>query len=832
MNDLILDGPTRQACDDVVAGRIDPVRLAIVAPGGYGKTALLERLRRHSLVLVDDAHELPDELLAEFRALADDEDTGLVVAARPTPRSAALNDLLGSLRGQLVLRPFDRAQVAACLGRRVGDEVVDFVHEQTGGVPAYVRRLSSIVDTCGIPVDALAEFRHELDLLDRDTLTFLLAAEVGAAGDIDLLRAVLSGDPTTVMAAARSTGLLGSDGRLLPVGGAAVRALIPVEQRTAVRRELAQSQLDRGGPVLDLVEPLVGKGVGGARIADAFEAAAQEAVPTDPALAARLYEAAVAAGGSAVAVGARWAHAAALSGDLDTALRLADQAISSTDPRDRMIGAQVAATALAHRGQLARSAQLHQWSATGQSTPFAVIGLVGTGKLDDARAALTVDGDEPPTLLAGATSAAATGVLESVTCAPAIALSTLVSAAEMLEPVGRAVLLPDSPAALGAIVALHCGEQAVAEPLLERALAAGVGGSTLTARHLLLLGWIAMVRGDLAVARDRRAEAGEDLAPRDWLFAVGLEVGLSRRASDLGALRQIWGQACEAVIRHPVDLFTLLPLGEFAVASARLGDRERLVPHLNQARELLGALGGPTLWSTLLHWNELHAAIIAEHQDEARCHADVLTDQDGPFPALVSAAARCWVEVIAGRVDPDAVQAAAHGLDGAGMCWDGARLAGQAAIRTSDRKAMVGLLDCARALQGRSDTTPTGEPAADRAGCRPAQRARTAGRRAGGRRDDLQAGRRPAVHLGQDGGAPHGQDASADRRHQPQRTARPTAVPGLASPPPPRPRQVGPAARARSARASRSARAAPRHPPPRGRSTVDRRASASRSPRG
>jgi DNA-binding CsgD family transcriptional regulator len=54
------------------------------------------------------------------------------------------------------------------------------------------------------------------------------------------------------------------------------------------------------------------------------------------------------------------------------------------------------------------------------------------------------------------------------------------------------------------------------------------------------------------------------------------------------------------------------------------------------------------------------------------------------------------------------VEQAAAGLDEVGLWWDGARLAGQAAIRTKDRKAMVALLECARMLQGRS--TGTAEP--------------------------------------------------------------------------------------------------------------------------
>jgi DNA-binding CsgD family transcriptional regulator len=40
------------------------------------------------------------------------------------------------------------------------------------------------------------------------------------------------------------------------------------------------------------------------------------------------------------------------------------------------------------------------------------------------------------------------------------------------------------------------------------------------------------------------------------------------------------------------------------------------------------------------------------------------------------------------------------------MTWEGGRLAGQAAIRTRDRKDMAALLSCARALQGGVSAAP------------------------------------------------------------------------------------------------------------------------------
>lgn len=732
----VLDEPTRRLCEAVASGRLAPARLAILAPGAYGKTTVLDHLARGcarsgipaarfgehdsgtALVLVDDAHQLGGEGIAQLRELADDQEQGVVIAARPWPRSAALNDVLTRLSGQIVLRPLDQAAVAAVLGRERA-RLAEFVHAETAGVPGYVARLASTVDKQPeVPGEALAEFRPELDRLGADTLALLLAAGTGVTLDAELLAGVLDCPDSRVgevLDAARATGLLRHDGTLLPIARRALVAQVPAERRFAVYQRLVRVQLARRGPVLGLVRPLVDSGLTGPEPAAAFEAAADEAAPDDPALAARLYRAAVAAGTRPGVVGARCAEAAARAGDLDTAARLADQVLADPAAPGRREGARVAGTALVHRGQLARSAELFRWAGGRTCTGYAALGLVGTGRLADAQRLLDApaDGDEPPTLLAGAVAAAAQGVVESVTGPPATALSTVVGAAEMLEPVGRSVLLPDTPAALGALVAIHSGELGIAETLLERAVAAETGGRALAPRHTLLLGWLAMLRGDTDVANDRLTAAGADLSPRDWLFAIGLRAALARRASDLGALRTIWGEACDAVIRHPVDLFTLLPFGELSVAAARLGDRDRLAHQLRRAHELLAALGDPPLWSVWLRWSGLHAAIMAEARDEAAEHVRALTDgaRHSGFHTTMATAAECWLRVIGGDVDAECVEAAARGLHDAGLRWDAARLAGQAAIRTTDRSAMVTLLDCARQLQGRAPepaTAPTG----------------------------------------------------------------------------------------------------------------------------
>ncbi len=680
--------------DDSVRGVLDRIndaaagtrlRVAVVAPGGYGKTALLSEITNSAVRVVDDAHLLDDASLSALSG-----EPLLVLAHRPWPRRAALAELT---RAALVvpLAPFTREQVREHL--RAPKPVTDFVFAQTGGVPAYVERLGAVSE---VSQEVLGAFRAELDWLDPDLQKFLLAAEAGAGQRLDLLSSLLGKDfdeVSDIIEAARATGMLAEDGTLLPLAHRAVGALTRAERRIAVRQKLAQLQLDRGGPVLELVRPLLDTGIGG----PVFAAAAREALASDPALAAKLFKASTGGGAPSAETAAQWATASAMAGDLDGALRLADQVISAADSSHRRTAAEVAAVALAHRGQLARSTELFRWAATPYATAFAGIGLIGTGHRFEETP------PQPPTMLGGAASLMLQGVRQSISGTETAALSTLVRASSMLEPAGGAVLLPDSPAALAALVAVHCGEPNVAESVLDRAVETGTGGVLMSVRHRLLQAWLHMLRGNLSVARETLMSVRGTFEPRDWIFAVALEVGVARRNSDLATLRRTWEQACEAVLRHPVDLFSLLPLGEFAAAAARLRDQGRLAPHLAQARVLLQSLGNPPLWATQLHWSLLHAAIIDENTAAAEEHAAALAvnRERNRYCAVVSAAAECWLDVVAGKVDPDRVEETARGLHAVGLWWDASRLAGQAAIRTSDRQAMVRLLDCARLLQGR-----------------------------------------------------------------------------------------------------------------------------------
>ncbi|MFB9925578.1 LuxR C-terminal-related transcriptional regulator [Amycolatopsis halotolerans] len=789
-----------------------PVRLVVVAPGGYGKTALLGALDRSyreagiEATVVDDADQLDDDDLTRLTRLAAAKEGPLVVAHRPNPRAQALRAL-----GETLLLPPLTVDEVGKLAKQLTGRTADAsaLHASTGGVPRLVERVVTA---------HLADFRAELAALDDDVLRYLIAAEAGAARNLDLLCSLLERTPDElpeVVDGARATGLLDAEDILLPAAAEAVRAYGPPARRLAVLQQLVEAQLTRGLPVLDLATSLLDAGSSGASAATAFATAAGEALPTDPKHAARLFEAAAEAGARDAATTTGWARAAALSGDLDTALRLGDGMLSGEDPEARAAGAEIAATVLAHRGELARTAELYRWAAAtdnwsrqhaattsssaggngsipaGTENPnaaatsrqdanhptaansthsqasalprrtnaaeapldlaspaptayapnanasfptspqqngesyrwvgpgavdaFATIALVGTGQTTDGQAVATVPmPGVAPTLFTGAAARTASGIVESVFGCGTEALPTLVGAAAMLEPAVGGAPLPDSPAALAALAGLHAGELALAESVLERALASSVGGDLLATRHRLLLGWVAMTGGHLAAATEHRdAVAGTKLEARDELFFATLELGLARRASDLVGLQQSWERAYQASMRQQVDLFTLLPLGELAIAAARTGAHAKLSRRLERAHAMLDRLDNPPLWTVSLCWHELHAAITTEDRATAERQLAALNRfaDCGRYPAALARAAGCWLAVLSGTFDPGEISAAAAELHELDLCWDAARLAGQAAIRTSDRKAMVQLLEAARQFQGTTgrleSSTPT-----------------------------------------------------------------------------------------------------------------------------
>ncbi len=725
--------------------------------------------RGRCLLVVDDAHRLDEPTADRVRQALEDPGTSVVVAFRPWPRPPALAGLLEALGGEMVLLgPVDRETVRDWAVDHLGDSVppalVDVVSEQTAGLPGLVQPLLRSLagrprrggtgllspgqpPRLAVPEDVVDLVRAGLAGLDDGTRALLHAVSAGAPLDDDVLAPVLGLDESSVgdlVAAARATGLLVSSGSVVPLVQAVLLRTTPPDVSRRTRRRLLGVLIDRGEDPLPLARSLAAEGVRDPRAADLLERHGDAALGSDPALAAELLREATSSGASITATAARRAQAAVLTGDLDQALCLADAALLDAGTPDRPRAAAVTAAVLVQRGLVGRAADLYRLAGT-ERAGSAALALLAIGA---PREAADVLATAPRTRYGGGTTALAAaeelmaqGVQQSLCpgaaagtgtaaggragdpadsgAGAAAALSTLTRAAALLEPMGRAALLPDTPAALAALVALHRGEPSVGESVLQRAVAADVGGLPHRPRHLALLAWSAMLAGRLDRARELAAAARasvEVVEPRDEVFLQGLDVGIARRASDAPALVRAWEPALEAVVRHPVDLFTLLPLGELVVAAARLEASERVRPHLAEAQALLARLGDPQLWATSLHWSGAQAAILTDDPATLRPHAAALVAaaRTSRYAATLARAGRTWLAVLAGDVDVDTVVTAGERLCDVGLAWDGSRLAGHAAARTADPRERAALLACARALcdTAAADAEPAGRSAA------------------------------------------------------------------------------------------------------------------------
>lgn len=713
----------RRLCEEVAAEPDAARVVAVSGPGGTGKSTLLAVLSSIyddvGAVLVDDAHELGEPEMTRLARMATDGRTRLVVAHRPWPVAAALKSL--PLTQPIVrLEPLTRVataqRVAALVRTDLPDGLADRVWRQTGGMPSLVVRVAEALrDGEQVPGEVADQVQRLVDRAPADALHVLAAVALGCDATAVPLGQVLGmtgPEASAAVGSAWATGLLTSAGMLIELARQPVLRKLPAARRRELQERVALTQLDHGGSVVEAGRLLLQCGARGSRAARALEAAGDEVRTSDPALAAELYSAAVGAGASESPLAARRAEAAVLAGDLDNALALAGQALELPDEPTRALAATISAAALAHRGMAAESAALYQWPTPSTS---AVPPLVGLGRLDEARRVVDAPAADHPTVESAVRDLMARGVLDSVTGSPVFALSELLRAAALIAPAGRTALLPDTPAALAALVAVNLGELDIATAVLD-----GVTTSPAErGRHLLLTAWIAMLRGEFERARTTLHEAGggcHAADPRDELFAAAIEIGIARRLGERADVVEAWPRARDAVMRYPVDLYVLLPIGEIAVAAARLRADAWLAPHLAGAETLLDRIGEPPLWAAPLHWYGTLAAIAAESPARAAHHASLLRAAAGgtPLAGTLAEATHCWLRVLRGDVDAGAVEHAARAMYTAGMVWDAAQLAGQAAIRTPDRRTMSALLTCARSLREHhkepAPSAPGGKP--------------------------------------------------------------------------------------------------------------------------
>jgi DNA-binding CsgD family transcriptional regulator len=706
---------------------------------------------------------------------AADRGLTVTVAHRPVPGDAsvaALDAVLGRSQLLVALGPLDESEVgelsAIVLDSAVDDRLVEAVHDQTQGLHALVELLLSAWVGSGTvaggrltapppdPSPALvAAVRARVDELAPASRTVLEALSAGADLDDHLLGATSDIAPDRLGDAIDDLHAAGlvvpGTGDVVPLVAAAVAVMTPVADWRRFHSRLAAALAARGALATRTGEHLAAAGAQGAGVAAAYVSAGDATLIEAPELATGWYDRAIAAGASAADIAARRAEAAALGGDAVTALRLADEVIAEPAGRERERALGVVAALLPGRGFWRRSAaaygeldaQARAGTSPGATAPrnagawplLATIGSITTGGPLPGRGADDATGNNDAGGAGGSGMASAGGTddagrgravpgleVESLRLTRDAlaasagsdgtrALATFLEAAELLESAHTTLVLPTTPHAIGATVALALSELSTAEHLLSRARDHGVGGATLQHHHRLGLGWVAVRSGRWTAAQAALDEVGSAvLAPREVLMAAAIEAGLARRSGDLARLGDAWSRAEGVLLRHPADLFSLEVVGELAIGASRLGLWDRVAPKARELGDVVRSLGEPPLWLLPLRWIGLQVALATDDREAAvRRAAEVeATKPVHPRLGALAYAARTWVAILGGTANPDGVAAAARGLSGLGLTWEASRLTGQAAIRSSDPSVTRALLEQARDLKA---ALPASDPA-------------------------------------------------------------------------------------------------------------------------
>ena len=643
------------------AGRTHRLRAILAAAGSGWWFTGVDGLAaaRDGLVVVDDAHRLDAAALRALTAGAR-AGTRLAIARRPTITSQELAELdeVAAVDGVEVLAPLDVDGVAALLaavtGRPVSPDVAAEVREATAGMPAVVA-LSRDRDAL------VARTQRCFALLPEETRSVarLLALR------IDLPDEVL-GDAVRTL---REAGLLVPGGaRMIPVLADLVLAELSPPERRSLHDTAARAMLASGADPVATATQLRAARIRTPAAAEVYLRAGELTRFTDPAGALSWFDDAADAGADPAAVAPGRAETATLLG-----------LPADVEPGTGRL-AVVAGAAAAHDGRAARGADA-LLTAPPPGPLLAVPLLVATGRVAEARTISEKAAIDHPGTGSLARFAAASVVAAED---PEAAVPLLIEAAEDVERAAPVAVLPDTPHALGAITAVATGDLATAEHLLTRALTTRTGGPAAEERHRLLLAWARMRAGryDTALTELRRET---DLPGRERLLRAAISAGIARRRGDIAGLHAVWDAVEPVLARQAVDLWQLEAVEELLVAAARLRHRRRIEP-------VLAALDGivPPAWRPALGWLRVQVAIADSD------HETVAAQQ---IPGVLGEAAALWATVLAGgAADPDAVGDVAERLADRQLPWEASRLAGQAAITTTDPAAARRLLERAREL--------------------------------------------------------------------------------------------------------------------------------------
>ena len=749
---------------EYLAARSLPARVLVSGNAGSGKTAVLQhaeavlsaptarldmlgddaaidRVPDAHVLLVDDLHLLNDVQIEAVRRRSANRAAGLVVASRPWPRSEASSSIARHLeRSQpaIVLGRLSRSDVRGFLeerGESAADSCLDHILEATGGVSWLVTRALVHHDTRGCAGGAAhadmsarleESIAHRLDSLDErvrrvvESVSLESLRSRGPAPEIET-------DIDELLAEAYAEGLLLRNGRSVPVVHSAVRATISTRRLLSI-----VGSADDGFGGIDGDHDWLAR-IRDPRLSTALADSADRSLTVDPARAERLYAAAEEAGAEPAAMAPNRAIAAWARGDLDTAAALVDLGMTAAHDEPCSSLAETGAAVWSARGMLAMGCGLYRAlpPKDADSLAKATITRMGAGEPTsgavDASALTKGQRDHAPTTLGVALALLRTGLESSLRADGAgEALADLVRASALYTSSRSTAPIAELPAVIATVVAINLGDLPTARAVLDAAIAGDQGGPWARPRLLLWSAWVSVLEVRPAAAQAALSAATEyspELSPRDDLLAEGLRLAIARRWQDTAALTSVWSRARGRLRRVDIDLYLLHPLAEFVSAASRLKDDSSTAPHYLRALSIVERMKAPPLWSAHLRWAGIQHGILAQKPETLNSHARALVEAapTSEVAATMASAGRTWTSVLAGSVDADAVEAAAQGLASLGLAWDAARLAGQAAKRTSDRKDSARLLARARELHpqdsGRAPAAPADDrrPNADRA---------------------------------------------------------------------------------------------------------------------
>ncbi|MFF2085360.1 LuxR C-terminal-related transcriptional regulator [Nocardia sp. NPDC058176] len=705
-----------------------PVRLLIRGRSGTGKSFLLNAVRKHlrargipvtdslregGVLIADNVHRYNDTDLETLCAAIESGHRSVVLTAQPRPHDARLRVLSETIsrHGRTVdlraLGSADTALFARELGMTVSRPLALHIHELTAGIPGGVvaalnatRRAQ--LEHCVAAVDdaVVAWTRTLLDTMEPALLDTLVIAATGTGLDASELTEILGVDLGTahdLIDRARAGALVTDADLLLAPAVGPLRILLGDRRYVEVQRRLLTARLDEGllrdSTALFLAE----SGVHDARLAEFLCRTAEKSGQ-----AARYYAAAAAAGAAVEPIAVRWAEAAALAGDTDTALRLVEPLLTAerVAPTELVAAVRISASVLTRRGLVGRAAELYRWLGperiNADWAPAAMV-LTMAGEIAEATRMSETAKHWPPTeadACARLVVSAFDDSLDPHGAGTAAAISALVQASNTDDD----RYLPCSARSIATLLCLGVGEPGRAGDALRRAASKGA-----SPQLAVLTAWTALLGGDERRAASTLAEIDiPALEPRDQLLAHALAVGLARRGGDHAALTRAWQSACPLFDELDADLLSLLPIGELWLAGIRLRDARRIEPLVATARALLRKVGRAPAWTNSFHWYGVQAALAGESPSDLLPHAHALKTAaaDGDRQAAVLAdAGRTWVLVLRGQVVAAQVEAAVSALAELGLTWDAARLASEAALAAGDSTTATTLLKLARAVR-------------------------------------------------------------------------------------------------------------------------------------